>query len=264
MSKTRSKIQLPNVTLVCISGVNIFHSIFALWRSSRKIQFSSVKLISNKRPRILPPQIIFEKSVDTELDSIDEYNRYVIYKLWRHIETEHCLIVQADGYVLNPTLWKPEFLEFDYIGAPWPIKDDAYIDPFGNHQRVGNGGFSLRSKKLLTVPSSTEVPWEVNFGNFYRHEGAGLYSEDGNICVHNRHIYEAHGCRWPDVSLALEFSVESRVTEYKGAATFGFHKRFPSLKLRTIEALAKARFALGFCLLRVMQTLGLRRLFRSK
>jgi hypothetical protein len=100
------------------------------------------------------------------------------------------------------------------------------------------------------------VPWEVNVGTFYRHEGAGLYSEDGNICVHNRHIYEDEGCRWPDVSLALDFSVESRVTEYKGALTFGFHKRFPSLKLRAIEAIAKVWFAVGpWVLLPVIQKL---------
>jgi hypothetical protein len=217
MSTQTKKIQLPNVTLVCVSGVNIFNSIFALWRSSRDIQFASVKLISNKRPKLLPPHIKFERSVDTELNSIDAYNWYLIYELWRHVETDYCLVVQADGYVLDPKLWKPEFLEFDYIGAPWPIKEDAYIDPFGNHQRVGNGGFSLRSKKLLELPSIKEVPWEVNVGNFYRHENAGFYSEDGNICVHNRHIYEAEGCRWPDVSLALDFSVETRVPEYVGA-----------------------------------------------
>lgn len=244
-----SKLQLPSVTLVCVSGVNIFNSIFALWRSSRKIQFSSVKLISNRRPKLLPSQIQFEKAVATELDSIDEYNKYLIYELGRHVETDYCLIVQADGYVLNPKLWKPEFLEFDYIGAPWPIKDDAYIDPFGNHQRVGNGGFSLRSKKLLELPATKKVPWEVNVGNFYRHEGAGFYSEDGNICVHNRHIYEAEGCRWPDVRLSLDFSVETHVEEYTGAPTFGFHKRFPSLKFRILETIAKFWFRLEFLLL---------------
>ena len=244
MARRARSLHLPEVTLVCVSGVNIANSLYALWRSSRKIKFASVKLISNMEPDIIPTGISFEKSRNTNLDSIDEYNKYIIYNLWRHIDTQHCLIVQADGYVINPNLWNSEFLEYDYIGAPWPIKDDAYIDPFGKHQRVGNGGFSLRSKRLLALPASEEVPWEVNIGDFYKHQGVGLYSEDGNICVHNRHIYESAGCKWPDVSLALDFSVETRIPEYTGAPTFGFHKRLPSLKHEFLEAVAKLRFAL--------------------
>jgi hypothetical protein len=242
MFKSNVTLELPEVTLVCISGVNVSNSIYALWRSSRHINFASVKLISNLRPSFLPSGISFETAIGTQLDSIDEYNRYVIYSLWRHVETSHCLIVQADGYVLNPKRWQSRFLEYDYIGAPWPIRENAYIDPFGQHQRVGNGGFSLRSKRLLEVPKKTEVPWEVNSGSFYRHEDAGLYSEDGNVCVHNRHIYEAAGCIWPELPIAIAFSVEKRVDEFQGTPTFGFHKRLPSLRYKALELFAKLRF----------------------
>ena len=37
-------------------------------------------------------------------------------------------------------LWDPKFLNYDYIGALWPHYKE---------NQVGNGGFSLRSKKLL-------------------------------------------------------------------------------------------------------------------
>jgi hypothetical protein len=258
-------LDLPEVTLVCVSGVNISNAIYALWRSSRNINFASVKLISNKEPDIIPRGISFEQSYGTELDSIDEYNKYVIYNLWRHVETQYCLIVQADGYVLNAKSWKAEFLEYDYIGAPWPIKQDAYVDPFGNHRRVGNGGFSLRSKKLLSLPATTEIPWEVNVGDFYKHQGVGLYSEDGNVCVHNRHIYESAGCKWPSVSLALDFSVESRVAEYDGAPTFGFHKRIPSLKHKLVEAVSKAWFSVELrVLIPMIQAAGFKKAHKSK
>ena len=40
-------------------------------------------------------------------------------------------------------------MQYDYIGAPWRVKQDAYVDPFGNHQRVGNGGFSLRNTQIM-------------------------------------------------------------------------------------------------------------------
>jgi hypothetical protein len=134
------------------------------------------------------------------------------------------LLIHYDGYVIRPHKWQDSFLDWDYIGSPWPIKNDAYIDPFGNHIRVGNGGFSLRSKKLLDVPSITEVPFEVNIGNFYKHMNAGSYNEDGNICVHNRHIFEKYGCKFAPVEVAAHFSQENDVPEIMGIDAFGFHK----------------------------------------
>jgi hypothetical protein len=220
---------LPRVTLICVTGVNIENSAFALWRSSLDIEFGAVKLVSNRKPEYLPKGIDFEQSFDSRLDSIDSYSKYMIYDLWKHVETEFCLIVQADGYVIHPEMWSDEFLDYDYIGAPWRFTHDAYIDPFGNHQRVGNGGFSLRSSKLLSVPNRVEIPWDVNADDFYRHMGAGLFSEDGNICVHNRHLYEGDGCIWAPLDVAINFSKEQTVSEWSRRPTFGFHKKMPSL-----------------------------------
>jgi hypothetical protein len=125
-------------------------------------------------------------------------------------------------------MWSDDFLNWDYIGAPWNIRDDAYIDPFGHHQRVGNGGFNLRSKKVLDLPRIVDIPWNVNESDFYRHMSAGNYAEDGNICVHNRHIFEGHGVKFAPLEIALIFSVEQKVPEYLGLPTFGFHKTMPS------------------------------------
>lgn len=152
----------------------------------------------------------------------------MIYDLWRHVTTDFCLIVQADGYVLNPQLWTDDFLNYDYIGAPWRLRKDAYIDPFGNQIRVGNGGFSLRSKKLLAVPNTHDIPWDVNSSDFYKHMDVGLFSEDGNICVHNRHIFEAAGCVWAPLEIAIRFSKEQRIAEKQPGKTFGFHKKIPN------------------------------------
>lgn len=233
---------LPQVTLVCITGVNYTASMFALHRSMKKIKFADVILIGHQRPKKLPSGIRFEKAFDSKLDSIDEYSKYCIYSLWRHIETPYALIVQADGYVLNPEAWDDQFLEFDYVGAPWRISDTSYIDPFSNHIRVGNGGFSLRSLKLLKVPLDKDVPWEVNSGDFYQHMNLGLYSEDGNVCVHNRHIFESAGCIYATLEVAIKFSIEQRVSEYDGSKTFGFHKSFPNLQTRIRERLSLLAF----------------------
>ncbi len=237
---------LPDVTLICVSGVNLFHSVYALWASSKNIKFGAVKIISPHELPALPSNIEAELPVGTSLDSIDEYSKYIIYELWRHVDTKYCLVVQADGFVVNPKAWKDEFLDFDYVGAPWPLSETAYIDPFGVHQRVGNGGFSLRSRKLLLVPTYSEIPWEVNTGSFYRHQNAGLYSEDGNICVHNRHIFESAGCVWPGLELASSFSIETKITERSEGKTFGFHKRYPTVTDFLRHSIMKLAFGLAW------------------
>jgi hypothetical protein len=56
------------------------------------------------------------------------------------------LVAQWDGFVWQHRMWDPAFLDYDYIGAPWP----AHLTRGEQHRnhRVGNGGFSLRSRKL--------------------------------------------------------------------------------------------------------------------
>ena len=82
----------------------------------------------------------------------------------------------------------------------------------------------MRSKKLLEVPNNHEVVFEVNVGDFYKHMNANIYNEDGNICVHNRHIYEKAGCKFAPVSVAAKFSHENPCAETEGVKPFGFHK----------------------------------------
>lgn len=243
-----SKLKLPEVTLICVTGVQYQESIFALYQSSKKIEFADIKIISPTKPSKLPKKIHHEFPYETKLENINEYNRYMIYNLWRHVSTSHCLVIQADGYVINQKNWDEIFLQYDYIGAPWPISEEAYIDPFGRHQRVGNGGFSLRSQKLLLVPENDNVPWEINDNNFYRHMGVHLYSEDGNICVHNRHIFEKNGCRFAPLEIAAKFSIESPLEDLDQTNPFGFHKLFPNKKLRIRHFIDYSKFKLSHLL----------------
>jgi hypothetical protein len=226
--KKRSLLELPDVTLVCVTGVDFIGAKYALWTSQLGISFGCVKLIHGSHD-VLEKSNYFksEPAHNTNLKSIDDYNHYLIYQLWRHVETRFALVVQADGYVINPELWRDEYLNFDYIGAPWPRSRHAYIDPFGNQQRVGNGGFSLRSRRLLQVPLKTDIPFQVNEGDFYNHMGVNLLSEDGNICVHNRHLFVEAGCTFAPFKVALGFSVEKRLLQRGFSQTFGFHKKIP-------------------------------------
>ncbi len=219
-----SKLQARDVTLICVAGVQVSKALIALIKSAIRLEFTRVVLVTGKVPSMNLGKFSIEKPLESKLDSLVEYNKYVLYNLSNHVKTSHCLLIQADGYVINGRMWKDEFCKFDYIGAPWPIESDKYVDPFGVHQRVGNGGFSLRSRKLLQVPQNVNVPWEVNEGTFYKHFNQKSYSEDGNICVHNRHIFEREGCKFAPIEVAVLFSRELEISDITFGQTLGFHR----------------------------------------
>ena len=226
-------IKLPNVTLISIDTTdNLSGTLKGVYTSMSGINFGAVKIITTKKQiennySLVVDGIVLEEPV-VDIKNYNDYNHYVIHDLHNHVNTSHCLLVQPDGFVLFPEKWNNEWLKYDYIGAPWAYAEDAYIDPFGNHHRVGNGGFSLRSKKFLEVPTKVEVPWETNNSDFYwMPEGVVNYHEDGNVCVHNRHIFIEQGCKYAPVEVAIRFSQETRVSECDGITPFGFHYNLP-------------------------------------
>jgi hypothetical protein len=227
-------LDLSRVTLFAIDNTNrIEATIKSLHTSMQVAKFGAIKLVTSNEyidkysDELLQDGIECEKMVPL-ITNIDEYSHYILYELHRHIETDFVLISQDHAFIINPDAWTDQFLNYDYLGAPWPYAEDSYIDPFGNHHRVGNGGFSLRSRKFLEVPTKVEVPWETNNSNFYwMPEGVINYHEDGNVCVHNRHIFIEQGCKFPPVELAAKFSYESPVSENQGIIPFGFHYNLP-------------------------------------
>jgi hypothetical protein len=208
------KIKLENVTLVCVTSVNVERAINALKYSCRGIDFKEVKLLTDKD--ISDSKIIVEKIIPLDLNG---YSKFIVYDLYKHINTEFALIIQDDGFVINPDKWEDEFLKYDYIGAPWALPSDnfSYRDPFGNLIRVGNGGFSLRSKKLLSLSTELELEWKSYFG---------FYNEDGFFTCHNRHLFEKEGCKYAPLEVAVRFSKEREIEENKGIITFGFHGKY--------------------------------------
>jgi len=173
--------------------------------------------------KILTDKDVQESGIETvkipRLD-YDGYSRFIIYELHKYFDTGFVLLIQDDGYVVHPEAWDDSFLDYDYIGAPWPIPapdDIAWRDKEGGIRRVGNGGFSLRSKRLCSLASELELPWEEYHGNCH---------EDGFICTNNVDVYEAHGCRIAPVDVAVRFSHETMIPETAGIKPFGFHGKY--------------------------------------
>ncbi len=207
--------ELPNVTLAAMTSVNLYETVKAMKFSMREIRFGDAVLISDRKPFYLPKNIRFSKT--DKLDDIDKFNYKMTYELGSHIRTDYALIVHADGFVVNPDKWRDEFLDYDYIGAPWPLpqNDYAYRDKKGNICRVGNS-VSIRSKRLMDFPSEHHVKWEKVYDD--------VYNEDVFLCCHIRNEMEEYGLSWAPFETALFFGREHPLPENEGIEPFAFHK----------------------------------------
>lgn len=195
---------LTSVTLVAVTSVALNATITALRKTLQKAEFGDVVLLSDQRPSAPRPDI---RHVEIErLSSRADYSRFMLHDLHRHVFTPHALCVQWDGYVLRGSAWDPSFLEYDYIGAVWPS--------FADGHDVGNGGFSLRSKKLLEA--CRELPFD------------GSRMEDVIICRDRRVQLEERGIRFAPSAVARQFSYERTRPE---GNEFGFHGAFNLVNL---------------------------------
>jgi hypothetical protein len=180
------KLNLDNVTIICIDGVNPDIGLKALKYSMKDIEFGSAKLISHIRPDNIPDTIEF---VEIGKLTHDSYSPFMLHELYKYVDTDFCLTIHDDGFVINPHLWNNDFLKYDYIGAPWLHT----VQYYGEKYRVGNGGFSLRSKKLINLCRQIKL----NAGH-----------EDSSICIRYRDALESHGCAFAPVEVAMRFSLE--------------------------------------------------------
>ena len=211
-------IELPDVTLIAPTGDHIEETIAAMLKCCEVIKFGAVKLVTHKEPELLEG-ITLEKSLYA-MDTYYNYNKYVFEDLYHHFDTSHCLLMQYDSWIINPELWDNEWLKYDYIGAPWTYRDDSYISwETKEHVRVGNGGFSLRSKKLTELPYLKNLPLT---------DERGYFNEDGNVCCYYRHVFIREGIKYAPIDVAAIFSFENLVPENYGVKTFGFHKNYPN------------------------------------
>jgi hypothetical protein len=206
-------INLENITLVAMTSVRIPQTLKALEYSIQNINFGKVKLLTDLDIITENDKIIIEKCEKS--NNIDEWNYNIIYNLPKYIETDYCILIHDNGFIVNPDMWNDEFLKYDYIGAPWPLPTDnfSYRDINGNIIRQGNS-VSLRSKKLLDIPIKFNLEWKA----FH-----GYTNEDGFICVNYRHIYEENGCNFAPIDIAKYFSHETMIPEIAGIKPFAFH-----------------------------------------
>jgi len=135
---------LDSVTLVAVASVEVEATAKALEFSTKKLSFEKVLLLSHYNP--LTDSTIYEHIQIGPFGSVKEWGKFVVFELYKYIQTQYIILVHADGFIVNPEAWDDNFLQYDYIGAPWPIPKDtfSYRDYYGNIIRMGNS-ISLRS-----------------------------------------------------------------------------------------------------------------------
>lgn len=220
-TKENARLKLPQVTLAAMSSVDIPETVRALQYSMRGIEFGDVVLITDKKPAFLPKEIRYSHT--GRLSTIDDYNYKMVYEFGQHIHTDFVLQIHADGFIVHPELWRDEFLDYDYIGAPWPVPAASdtvsYRDADGNLIRVGNS-VGIRSKRLLDYPARAGLEWT----GYTTVNGDYEYNEDIYLCCTRRRELEAAGFTFAPLDVAKYFSREHPVPENEGITPFLFHK----------------------------------------
>ena len=195
-----SRLALPRVTLACVDTRTPALALAAIARCRAQIDFGDAVLFTDPALVRSPPAGL--RIVPTTVDSVPAYSHFMLRGLLPHVHGSHVLVMQWDGYVLDAAQWDPRFLDHDYIGAPLRGEPPA--------RAVGNGGFSLRSRRLLQALQDPAL--------------AERHPEDLCICHdHRARLAREHGIRFAAQDVASRFSYE-RVPP--SGPTFGFHGLF--------------------------------------
>jgi tetratricopeptide (TPR) repeat protein len=208
---------LDDVTLLCIDCVDPAAAAKVLERRGG-LKFGAVKLLTHEKPAALAPEI--EWVPIPKIESLRQYNHFVLRQLNRYVETSHVLSIQTDGYILNPGKWNDSWLHYDYIGAPW-------IHSRWNRQnRVGNSGFCLRSRRLLEATARWSEPQYSAYT-----KTTGYWLDDVVTCCVAFADLCRDGLRFAPLDVAAMFSFEDPIPEILISVddVFGFHRNIRKL-----------------------------------
>lgn len=192
-------LSLPTVTLITVCTTRDHdEAAHAMTRSQRGVDFRNVVVLTD-RPEA------FKSVLRCEIIEIPPFADHKDLCPWFLTESHkvilpligsHLLSIHYDGFLVNPDAWEPEFLDYDYIGAPmWGTVN-------------GNGGCTLRSRKLhenlpkLNIPPTQEA----------------CYPSDQKLCLWYRPRLEELGVKWAPIEMAARFGIEN--APWTGHCTF--------------------------------------------
>ena len=177
-------INLSNVSLVIIDVQCPELAYLALRDSVKDISFGEIIICSDTDLKF-PGAKWVEVS---KWDSLYERVKWFWYSLPNHIHTDFMIEVQWDGWIVDAQMWTDEFLEYDFVGAPWWYDDKL---------NVGNG-CALRSVKFMKYLQEHQKEFPLKHAK-----------EDDLLGRHYRRKLEKEaGLKWPTEQLASRYAFE--------------------------------------------------------
>jgi hypothetical protein len=200
------ELQLPDVTLLIYDAKAPRLAAIAVEDTLAKASFGEVQVWSEVDMQPLIKADVDWFQVPRGLGKIEGQSY-----LWNEIpkslssRTSHVLNIEWDSGISDPALWEPGFLDYDYVGAPWP---------FHSELRVGNGGFALMSTRLMQflAANTDDFPY--------------AFPWDDTLCRRHRVRLEERGFVWAPDDVAERFAYEYGPLR----PAFGFHdsRNFPA------------------------------------
>jgi hypothetical protein len=262
------------ITLVSVSGLpDARRAADALTLSLRNMPGARALLCSPARPSNLPSNIDHRRIGAL---NYHEYSWFMMFALWRMIETDFALIVQDDGWVLDTANWTDEFFEYDYVGptvhvgrVDTPDGTRWFENHLWNHELgkpghvvmpVLNGGFCLRSRRMMRalidhpgIKVHLPIPDAVDHDPLRLRWSNSGPNEDTQLTALLRPELEAAGLRYAPVELCLRFGMENAGYLNRGTdmmKLFGHHSTWrrlvsidpPTVQYRICRDDARAKF----------------------
>jgi hypothetical protein len=182
---------LKDLTIVAVDSLNYEATAMALDKT-REI-FPDAKVITFSDKNFYPDSTFYQTS---KFDA-KEHSRICLHEVGDRLETNYVMFIQYDGFPTNKDCWSDEFLKYDFIGAPVRMDTDSFVVNYDNFF-VGNGGFSLRTKRLMMLTKNIEQQFVDGDDSFWL--------EDMLICHKNRSWLEDMGITFAPLELAQQFS----------------------------------------------------------
>lgn len=194
------KPHLPQVTLVAFDGGTCLElTTLALHHSLAQVSFGEV-VVCTPEPIAMPSDARWVKT--PRWRSREECQNFQFCELPELVRTDFLLLVHYDAWILDGSLWEDEFLNYDWMGAPWWY-DDGFNVGFG----------AMYSLKLLRFLAANRSRFPLR------------WPDDDTICRRYRPALEAEGFRWPSEQVASRFMLECTRPSWQ-SRHFMFHDSF--------------------------------------
>lgn len=200
--------------LVCVDTLRYEKTINAIKNTLSCIKIDKIYWFSDiEIPESFDVPVVWNKINKFEKENFF-YDNGILYTktIPSIVDTDFTLYIHSDGFAVNKSAWNNKFLDYDYIGAPWPFHN--------KQERVGNGGFSLKSRKMHNALLQLNIHEDLYYD----------YPEDNIVCrLYRKKLINDFQINFAPEEIACQFSMECyyeypyQAFNYWIGKSFGFH-----------------------------------------